>query len=316
MVVSATVLRNRLLTKARLRHLLLFQKVVELGSLRLAAQAISMTQPSATEAMAELERLLGCPLFLRHVKGMAPTDAALALAPIVRRMLALVDDSATVLASMDDRSRSMISVAAISAAIPGLLSDALSTFCQEHPQITVQLQEADAYRLANLITAHDIDVAVCRQPEFPPEGWTFLPWIPDRLVITCNKRHPLARRQFISQQDLLTSVWMVSPTGVVARQAFDQLFESAPKPPPMHGIVSSAASAVLDQLQRENLLTILPRSLVSKQLALGELVELPWTSLIAVSDIGLLVPARDYSPALQTLVQYLKRAYQFNLQLS
>ena len=124
MALSATVLRNRLLTKAKLRHLLLFQKVIELGSLRMAAQAIGMTQPSATEAIAELERLLGSKLFLRHVKGMASTDAALALAPLVRRMLALVDDSATVLSSIDDRSRSMVSVAAISAAIPGLLSDA------------------------------------------------------------------------------------------------------------------------------------------------------------------------------------------------
>lgn len=315
-MLSATVLRNRLLTKARLRHLLLFQKVVELGSLRLAAQAIGMTQPSATEAMAELERLLGYPLFLRHVKGMAPTDAALALAPLVRRMLALVDDSATVLTLMDDRSRSMVSMAAISAAIPGLLSDALSAFYKAHPNITVQLQEADAHRQASLIAAHDIDVAVCRQPEFTPEGWTFLPWMHDRLVITCNRQHPLARRKAISKQDLLTSVWMVSPTGVVARQAFDQLFESAPKPPRMHGIVSSAASAVLDQLHRESLLTILPHSLVSKQLEQGELVELPWTSLIAVSDIGLLVPVRHHSPALQTLVQYLQRSYQLNTRLS
>lgn len=313
MMLSATVLRNRLLTKARLRHLLLFQKVVELGSLRLAAQAIGMTQPSATEAMAELERLLGCALFLRHVKGMASTDAALALAPMVRRMLSLVDDSATMLASMDDRSRSMVSMAAISAAIPGLLSDALSTFCQEHSHITVQLQEANAYRQASLISDQDIDVAVCRQPEYTPEGWTFLPWIPDRLVIACNRNHPLARRKSISQQDLLNSVWMVSPTGVVARRAFDQLFESAPKPPQMHGIVSYASSAVLDQLRRECLLTIVPHSLISKQLAQGELFELPWANLIPVNNIGLLVPASDHSPALQTLVQYLQRSCKLSM---
>lgn len=309
MILSATVIRNRLLTKVRLRHLLLFQKVLELGSLRLAAQAIGMTQPSATEALAELERLLGCSLFLRHTKGMAPTDNALVLAPMVNRMLALVDDSATVLSAMDDRSRSMVSMASISAAIPGLLGDALSVFCQKHPHITIQLQEADARRQSSLIAAHEIDVAVCRQPEFPPEGWTFLPWMPDRLVIVSSSRHPLARRTVISHQDLLNCVWMVSPTGVIARQAFDQLFESSAKPPKMHSIVSSAASVVLHQLLRENLLAIVPKSLVSKQLAQGELLELPLASPISVSDIGLLVPAVDHSPALHTLVHFLQSSY-------
>lgn len=309
MLLSATVLRNRLLTKVRLRHLLLFQKVLELGSLRLAAQAIGMTQPSATEALAELERLLGCSLFLRHTKGMASTDNALALAPMVNRMLALVDDSATVLSAMDDRSRSMISIASISAAIPGLLGDALSVFCKKHPHITIQLQEADVRRQSSLIAAHEIDVAVCRQPEFTPEGWTFLPWMHDRLVVVCNIRHPLAKQKVISSQDLLSYVWMVSPTGVIARQAFDQLFETASKPPKMHGIVSSSASVVLNQLLRENLLAIVPISLVKKQLELGELLELPLESPISVSDIGLLVPAADHSPALHTLVHFLQSTY-------
>lgn len=312
MALSATVLRNRLLTKAKLRHLLLFQKVIELGSLRMAAQAIGMTQPSATEAIAELERLLGSKLFLRHVKGMASTDAALALAPLVRRMLALVDDSATVLSSIDDRSRSMVSVAAISAAIPGLLSDALSTFCKEHTDITVQLQEADSYRQASLISNKDIDIAVCREPEFMPDGWTFLPWVSDTLVITCNKKHPLAHLRRVDLNELLSSVWMVSPAGVVARKAFDQLFESTPTPPRMHGIVSSTTSVVLEQLFHEKLLAIVPRSLIIKHLKQGELVELPCDSLISVNRIGLLVPDKEHSPALQTLVQYLQRFYKLN----
>ena len=48
MSASATVLRNRLLSRARLRHLQVLVYVAELGSVRKAAEAIGLTQPAAT----------------------------------------------------------------------------------------------------------------------------------------------------------------------------------------------------------------------------------------------------------------------------
>ena len=67
--VSATVLRNRLLSRARLRQLHLFVKVAELQTVKRAAEAVGITQPSATLALADLEQLLSCPLFLRHSRA-------------------------------------------------------------------------------------------------------------------------------------------------------------------------------------------------------------------------------------------------------
>jgi DNA-binding transcriptional LysR family regulator len=53
-LLSATVLRNRLLTRARLRHWQVLVRVAELGSVRRAAEAVGMTQPAVTHVLADL----------------------------------------------------------------------------------------------------------------------------------------------------------------------------------------------------------------------------------------------------------------------
>lgn len=63
------------------RHLAAFVATVEHGSVTRAAEAVHLTQPALTQAIAGLERELDCRLFEREPSGMRPTEAALLLAP-------------------------------------------------------------------------------------------------------------------------------------------------------------------------------------------------------------------------------------------
>ena len=47
-ITPATVLLARLQARARLRHLQLFVKLAELGNLKRSAEALSLSQPTAT----------------------------------------------------------------------------------------------------------------------------------------------------------------------------------------------------------------------------------------------------------------------------
>jgi LysR family transcriptional regulator, regulator for genes of the gallate degradation pathway len=71
-----------------LRHLAAAAKIAELGTMNAAAQAVNLTQPAITQALARLEKQLGLPLFERRHDGMVPTDAALLLAPRIVSALA------------------------------------------------------------------------------------------------------------------------------------------------------------------------------------------------------------------------------------
>ena len=59
-----------------LRHLAAVVKIADLGTMSAAAQAVNLTQPALTQALARIETVIGMPLFERRHDGMVPTAAA------------------------------------------------------------------------------------------------------------------------------------------------------------------------------------------------------------------------------------------------
>ncbi|HEY6870783.1 MAG TPA: LysR family transcriptional regulator [Novosphingobium sp.] len=64
-----------------LRHLGAVARIAELGTMSAAAQAVNLTQPALTQALARIESVLGVALFERRHDGMVPTPAAALLVP-------------------------------------------------------------------------------------------------------------------------------------------------------------------------------------------------------------------------------------------
>ncbi|MBC2668816.1 LysR family transcriptional regulator [Novosphingobium piscinae] len=72
------------LWELNLRHLAALARIADLGTMSAAAQAVNLTQPALTQALARIEAELGLPLFERRHDGMVPTPAADLLIPRVR----------------------------------------------------------------------------------------------------------------------------------------------------------------------------------------------------------------------------------------
>lgn len=66
------VLYARLARHARLRQLQLLVALQQCGSVLQAAASLHMSQSAATQALAEMERVLGVRLFERHARGIRP----------------------------------------------------------------------------------------------------------------------------------------------------------------------------------------------------------------------------------------------------
>ena len=92
MTLRSSVVLNRLLAKVRVRHLQALARLAELGNVNRAAQAMGMTQPAVTLLLADLERLMEAPLFVRHARGVTPTPLARELLPLVRQMLGRLEE--------------------------------------------------------------------------------------------------------------------------------------------------------------------------------------------------------------------------------
>ncbi|MCZ8256408.1 MAG: LysR family transcriptional regulator, partial [Polaromonas sp.] len=64
---------ERLVARLRFRHLRLITELQRGGSLRAAAQALNLTQPALSKALAEIEGAFGFALFTRTARGLTPT---------------------------------------------------------------------------------------------------------------------------------------------------------------------------------------------------------------------------------------------------
>ncbi|SOE98749.1 transcriptional regulator, LysR family [Burkholderia sp. OK233] len=76
-----------------LRLLVVFDAVLRKGSLTLAGDSLSMSQPLVSQSLGKLRRHFGDPLFVRTSTGMSPTPRARELAPKIAAVLQLMQDA-------------------------------------------------------------------------------------------------------------------------------------------------------------------------------------------------------------------------------
>lgn len=117
--------------------------VAEAGSLSAAARATGISQPTLGRHIHQAEAALKVTLFTRLPRGLAPTEAALALLPAARAMQVAAADLARAAAARDDLNgtvRLTASHVISQAVLPGVLA----RLRQEAPGIEIDLIPSDA----------------------------------------------------------------------------------------------------------------------------------------------------------------------------
>ncbi len=302
---AASVLFNRLLARGKFRHVQILLKVAELGSLQRASGSMGMTQSSVTQALAYLERLLDVQLFERHARGVRPTAACDDLLPVARRLLIGVAEGADVIAARRQRIGGAIRLVASVGAMNGLLLDVLPRFAQRHPDVTVQLSEAEGDDQLLSIARGEADLVACRRPPVIPEGWHFMPVREDRFAVLAGADHPLARKRSVSWAQLVDETWLLAPVGSAARERFDELTADLPRPMRTYPVVTRSPVLLWWLLQREQLLSFLPLNFVRPLIDTGAVRELKLRPLHMLEPLGLLCPNAGPLGAGRQLVEFM-----------
>ena len=305
MPAKARVLLNRLLAKARFRHLQVLVKLAEVGSVRRTAEAIGMTQPGVTQLLADLEALLEVPLFHRHARGVLPTAACLDLLPLARQSLAGLSASAEVVAERAQRGKGLVRIWGSTSGINGLLVRALPAFNQRHPDVQLQVQEAEAQDQFLAMSRAQLDLGICRQTEVLPEGWRFLPLLEDEFVVVCAPSHPLAKKRRVPWSDVEKASWVISPVSSAARHQLDELFAGFSRPPTLSQVITRVSAMTWAMLEAQPLITLAPASVFRQLQHAGRLVALPMASRLPMPPMGMALPQRDVPAATQAVADFL-----------
>jgi DNA-binding transcriptional LysR family regulator len=134
-----------------------FLAVLRQGSLSAAARALDLTQPTLGRHIAELEVMLGQPLFLRSQAGLSPTPAALDLLPHAEAMSAAAAALLRAASGARDEPEGVVRLTASEIMGVEVLPDILTAFRDAHPRIDIELV------LSNLnqdLLRRDADIAI------------------------------------------------------------------------------------------------------------------------------------------------------------
>jgi len=143
-----------------IRQLQYFVAVAERGAVSRAAQALSISQSSVTEAIKELENDLGVDLFERHSRGLAITHKGHQFLRHATRILASVSDARQAFSEDAAAGGGELHLGVTSLVAGYVLSDLLARYRRAWPSVSVTAIEDNGDYLEHLLVGGELDVAV------------------------------------------------------------------------------------------------------------------------------------------------------------
>ena len=219
------------LGRIRLRHLQCFVAIVRLGTLRAAAQAMSVSQPAVTKTLGELEDLLGARLFVRGRRGAAPTPEAERFLP---HALASVDALAR---AVDSVARGITEAPLRIGVLPTVapfLARVLHAFGAGRGAAGLRVHSGRNAQLVASLRDGELDAVLGRLSDLDAmAGVTFEPLYAEPMLIALRPGHPLADGRE-PPPDALSACPLVLPlAGTLIRQTADGYLAR-------HGVVARA----------------------------------------------------------------------------
>lgn len=197
--------------------------IEELGSIRAAAQSMSLTQPALTAAIQQLEAELKAPLLVRSKKGVTFTHFGQAFLRHAKLMVAQSRRAQDEMAQLRGHWEGTIKMAVSPAIGLGLLPQALRQFTLQHPEVKVHCRDGLYPSIAPVIRDGTLDFALTPVHRVDLESDLVAePLYSSQVVIVSGVSHPLSRADRLAQ--LQDCAWVLSSPsrgpGAVIEEAF------------------------------------------------------------------------------------------------
>jgi len=168
-----------------------FVKVVELGSLTRAAEAMGCTQSAVSHTLNDLEEEFGFPVLQRSRGGARLTENGARVLPSIRGILNDYEQLNQTVALIRGLDTGGIRIGTVSSVgvhwLPGILKE----FGAEHPGIEFKLYSGDYGDVNQWLAEGSIDVGFLSLPAEAPNCES-VPLMEDRLLAVLPKDHPMA----------------------------------------------------------------------------------------------------------------------------
>lgn len=202
-----------------LKQLAVFDAVADSGSVSQAAEKLSLTQSATSMSLAQLEKMLGHPLFERQGKMMTLTHWGMWLRPKAKKLL---QDAQQIEYGFHGQHllSGEIKLGASQTPAEHLVPDLISIIDNDFPEIRIKLGVQSTDSIINGVLDYQYDLGIiegrCDDNRTAQEVWCR-----DHLTVIAASHHPFAQCKQVSLAQLEQAKWVLREHGSGTRKIFD-----------------------------------------------------------------------------------------------
>jgi DNA-binding transcriptional LysR family regulator len=296
--------------KFRLRHLGLIAELYDCRSILKASKRLSLTQPTVTKALQDVESTLGVRLFERSNRGLEPTPYGEIFARHAKIVLSQLRHAAEELESLRAGYSGRVTVGTLLAAAASILPDAIALLKAQRPGVAISVAVGTYDILMPSLLAGDLDMVLGRLPE---EGRSrslvYEEFYAEPICVVTRRGHPLARKRRLSLRDLANEAWLLPLPETALRRQIERAFLEAGAPLPRNVIESVSILTNRALLRKSDCVGVMPYHVALDDVEQGLLAILPLKLKSIESPVGAILRAPGtLAPAASALLECLRVA--------
>ena len=301
---------RRLGRQFKLRDLHVLFAVAQFGSMAKAAAHFSVTQPAVSQAIADLERVVGVPLLDRGPHGVVPTvygdkllkrgaEAFDALKLGMRDIEFLLDPGAGEVAVGAD----------MSYIAGGFMSVLIQQVTKQHPHLTVDVVETTttASPVFRELRDRKVDLMLGRlTTPVVADDLKVERLFDESIVVVASSRSPWAGRRKVDLAELKDAPWILAPSPNMARALVEDAFRARGLEPPRPRVTTYSMQLRMQLLATGQYLTVLTDSTVRYSGERWSLKMLPVNLGPRQPVVTVILRNRTLTPAVQLFIEQVR----------
>ena len=245
--------------KFRLRHVELIAELYDCRSISKAARRLSLTQPTLTKALRDVERTLGLALFERTNRGLEPTPYGEIFARHAKIVLAQLRHAAEELESLHVGYSGKVTVGTLLAASASILPDAIALLKKERPEVAISVVVGTYDILVPSLLVGDLDMVLGRLPEQGrSRALLYEEFYAEPVCLVTRRGHPLTSKRRLGLRDLSNEAWLLPLPETSLRRQIERAFLEANVPLPKNVIESVSILTNRVLLRKSDCIGVMP----------------------------------------------------------
>jgi LysR family transcriptional regulator, cyn operon transcriptional activator len=185
----------------KLRQLQYFLKVAELSHFTRAASELSVTQPTLSHQIAQLENDLGTQLLNRVGKATRLTEAGAVFSKYVKTAFSQLEAGRVAVAELEGLSRGTLRIGVIQSFSRSFLPEILGEFMRSYPAVRCVVNELTATAIEFGLQHNNLDLGIAFAPS-AVEDIEVEPFLNEQFKLAVSKDHKFSKRSSINISEL------------------------------------------------------------------------------------------------------------------